>query len=132
MARKKLTLTEVRRALRKVRAKLLDGTIAKKDFDMGIPWANPGESSHYRPGGHCGSIGCIGGYMAFELDPKGVSRDSERAVGLMRSAASLQENLHDLFFVFGAVKPITRRHAALAITRALDGAPEPWLTRARR
>lgn len=128
MARKKYTKAEIRRALRKVRTKLLNGTITKEQFDMDTILFVEG----------CGTIGCIGGHMAAELSP-GLSRRYRTTVPahrIMCLAADAMPNLRKLFFDYPnswwGNSRITRRRAAFAITRALAGAEDPWRTRARR
>ena len=132
MARKKLTLTEVRRALRKVRTKLLNGKITKEQFDMDdiidVKVSGP-------RGPVCGTVACIGGHMAVELFPR-ILHDyaclSRAGSMVMGEALQLQPNLDKLFYHYPPHSNITRRQAAFAITRALDGAEDPWKTRARK
>jgi len=101
----------------------------------------------------CGSVGCIGGYMAIELNNKQVfnwfrwARTGRPSFArtrsphaIMNDAIAVSPNLFALFYEYpGSAdwgicghRGITRRRAASAITRALEGAEDPWRVRAKR
>lgn len=125
MARTFFTRNEIRRALRRVRTKLLNGKITRQQFRMDT--ALTAGPSPKRP--MCGTVACIGGHMAIELDPGVLSSGrGMRAVDLMWQARTQIPNLYPLFYYYPD-KGITRRAAAAAITRSLDGAPNPWKAR---
>lgn len=129
---KTYTATEVRRALRKVRTKLLNGKIGAEDFDMRTI------CDRVRKKGHCGTIGCIGGWAALELVGERRNRHStaERVFTRLVSPSNpdFSIKLHELFYGFHRsphypnIKP---KHGAAAITRYLDG-KDPWPRRAAR
>jgi hypothetical protein len=104
------TLKEVHRALRKVRTKLVNGTIKSsgpQKLDMGEV-------------AECGSVCCVGGWAGLEL-------------GLKHHEVCLQEftdldptgRMNDLFFSFGG-RERTPRGAAGAITRYLETDQKVW------
>jgi hypothetical protein len=113
------TEKDYRRALKKVRVKLLNGKIKKEQFDMYIAFIR---------GKKCGTIACIGGHMAGEL---GIT-DTGRALEIMRDAGAKVPGLYRLFYKYPVMKDaahISRRRAAAAITRVLDGDRRPWKVR---
>lgn len=111
---KTLTLRKVRMALKRVRAKLLSGEITADQFDMHASMVYRCETDH-----SCGTAGCIGGWMAIELGAQGVEVES-----LMTAAGNLDRRavvlFHD-YVLYSSATNITRRGAAGAITRYLEG-----------
>lgn len=107
------TLKEVHRALRKVRTKLLNGTIKSdgpKQLDMR-------EIAAQR---HCGTVCCIGGWVGLELGLKHHQIYLPHFTDLDESG-----RMDDLFFNFGEQKR-TPRGAAGAITRYLETDQKVW------
>lgn len=117
------TINDVRRALRKVRDRLLDGRISKEEFDMGLVLS--------RRMNHCGTVGCIGGHMATFLRPNDVSVNNDSASSIMAHAVYLSEEryendfLEDLFYEFPRNGQTGPKSAAKQIDRYLDG-KQPW------
>lgn len=128
---KKFTRNDFRRALRKVRTKLLNGKITKEQFDIDtLIETDPAAKKPL-----CGTVACIGGHMAIEMDPRVIFRDRAEQKGkrvsgkcaydVMESAWCEMPNLQALFYLYPGTR-VTRARAAAAIKRALDGAEDPW------
>jgi hypothetical protein len=114
------TLDEIRSGLRRVKKKLLDGSISAAEFDMNVPMISRwvvGADKAYHP---CGTKGCIGGWLAVELgvDPTG------NILEAMNAFTKVDPELHYMFYGFGNFK-IERKAGANAITRYLEG-KEAW------
>jgi hypothetical protein len=107
------TLKEVHRALRKVRTKLLNGTIESsgpKTLDMRAIAENR----------TCGSVCCIGGWAGLEL---GLEHHQVYLADLYDLDPT--GRMSDLFYEFGDRKR-TPRGAAGAITRYLETNQKVW------